>query len=138
MWPICTALEPAWLPLATVLVLSVSGCTNSHRPAPTPMPSQKSASQVVVVVDYGIGAGDKRVMPTAFRRVTGGSCLAWQDLMSRGAGIYELHLRIPSAHVAIAKRSAQMLVKHALIAVAPDTTFADPPTNMEDPSQISC
>ena len=126
------------LPLAPVLVLAVSGCTSSHGHAPTLMPSQQRASQVVMVVDYGIGAGDKRVMPTAFRRVTGGSCLAWQDLMARGAGLYDVHLRIPPAHVASAKRAAQMLVKHAVIEVARDTTFADPPSNMADPSRVNC
>lgn len=75
------------LPLATALALSVSGCTNSRGHAPTPVPSQQAASPVVMVVDYGIGAGDKRVEPTAFRRVGSGGCLAWHDLFSRGAAV---------------------------------------------------
>ena len=84
------------------------------------------------------GPGDKRVMPTALRTVTGDSCLAWHDLMARGAGIYEVHLRVPAAHVASAKRSVRMLVKHPAIEVAPDATFGGPPTNMADPFQVNC
>jgi hypothetical protein len=92
-----------------------------------------------MVVDYGIGAGDKRVMPTALGRATGANCLAWLDPSGRGAALYEVHLRVPSAEVASAKRSVQMILGRVPIKVAEDGTFADLPTWMgRHPFQRDC
>jgi hypothetical protein len=128
------------LPLAAMLLSAVAGCTDSGAPPQpsSPVPSQDHAAQAVIVVQYGIGAGDKRVNPSAFGRVTAGRCLAWHDLMARGAGTYEVHLRIPAGEVASTKRSVQMLVKHAAITIRGDAAFADTPTKMADPSPLDC
>jgi hypothetical protein len=128
------------LPLAAMLLLSVAGCTDSGGPPQpsSPVPSQDHAAQAVMLVRYGIGAGDKRVDPSAFGRVTAGRCLAWHDLMARGAGIYEVHLRIPAEEVASTRRSVQLLVKHAGITIRGDAAFANTPTKMADPSPLDC
>jgi hypothetical protein len=141
----------ATLPVALAVVLSISACTHTQAPAPSPneqtkatphssssVPPPSSGPPVVLAVHYGIGMGDKHVMPAAFQRVTGGSCLAWYDAASRGGSDIEVHLRIPAAHVASAERSARMIEKYAEITVASSAKFADPPTKMQDPVQAEC